>query len=642
MLGGGVVFLVATVALFATRRRETPYNPGRDAEANAEITRSLDRSAAGSTREASPRPASPASAPVPAVPPAPVAAPLAGASTSGAEGARPAGDGVRFTEVAEAVGLRFTHFHGKRSTQLPEDMGSGVAWGDYDGDGWPDLFVVNQSGPLTMSDAELAASPAHAHLFHNEHGRFVDVTDQAGLAVRGTGMGAAWGDYDGDGRLDLFVTRYGRNLLFHNEGSGRFRDVSRETGIDRFEGFWTGASWADYDRDGKLDLYVCGYVRYSFDAAKASESSRQFKAAVPFALNPSSYPPERNLLLHNVGGRFVEVAHEAGVDDPTGRSLSASWLDFNDDGWPDLYVANDVSNNALYLNLANGRFRDISESAWVNEYRGSMGLGVGDWNNEGRFDIFITHWLAQENALYHDETRNMKVTPEAPLRFVDQADILGLGQIALDVVGWATGFFDFDNDGRLDLYAINGSTMQDEADPSKLVPMRSFLFRNEGDQGFVEIGHRAGEPFVTPLVGRGASFADFDGDGDLDLAVVVHGDRLRLARNDGGNRRSWLRVVLRGVPGRGPGPRSTSFATGARVTLKTSATTQMREIGGQSSYLSQEPPGEAFFGTGDAERVERLEVRWPSGRVQAFENLPARATVQLREGGEPVVAPAGR
>ena len=172
--------------------------------------------------------------------------------------------------------------------------------------------------------------------------------------------------------------------------------------------------------------------------------------------------------------------------------------------------------------------------------------------------------------------------------------------------------------------------------------MRSFLFRNEGDQGFVEIGQKAGEPFVTPLVGRGASFADFDGDGDLDLAVVVHGDRLRLARNDGGHRHGWLRVMLRGVPGRGRGPRSTSFATGARVILKTAAAVQMREIGGQSSYLSQEPPGEAFFGTGDAERVDRLEVRWPSGRVQAFENLPVRATVQLREGGEPVVVPAGR
>ncbi|MGE5126251.1 MAG: CRTAC1 family protein, partial [Betaproteobacteria bacterium] len=661
MVAGAVVFVLVTLALFLARPRETAYVPGQDAEANREITRALDRTpgptggssqpgaegqdgaaaAAAGARDAAPAraddgtPQAAARAAVPGPPAGAAAAPAAGATAAGSTGAGAAAAGVTFSEVAEAVGLRFTHFSGRRSTQLPEDMGSGLAWGDYDGDGWPDLFVVNESGPLTMSPAELAASPAHAQLFHNAGGRFVDVTEQAGLAVRGIGMGAAWGDYDGDGRLDLFVTRFGTNLLFRNEGHGRFRDVSAETGIDRFVGFWTGASWADYDRDGQLDLYVCGYVRYSYDAAKAVEVSHQFKAAVPYTLNPSSYPPERNLLLHNIGGRFVETARAAGVDDVTGRSLSASWADFDGDGWPDLYVANDVSSNALFLNLGNGRFRDVSASAWVNEYRGSMGLGIGDWDNSGRFDIFITHWLAQENALYHDETRNMKVTPEAPLRFVDQADLLGLGQIALDVVGWGTGFFDFDDDGRLDLYAINGSTLQEEADPSRLAAMRSFLFRNAGEQGFYEVGQKAGEPFVTPLVGRGASFADFDGDGDLDLAVVVHGGRLRLARNDGGNRRGFLRVVLRSPAAArgGRGPRSTRLAIGARVRLTTAAGTQLREVGGQSSYLSQEPPGEVFFGTGDAARVERLEVRWPSGRTQAFEGLPVRSTVRITEGG---------
>jgi hypothetical protein len=382
---------------------------------------------------------------------------------------------------------------------------------------------------------------------------------------------------------------------------------------------------------------VCGYVRYRYDTAKASETSRQFKAVVPYTLNPSSYPPERNLLLHNVGGRFVDVAREAGVDDPTGRSLSAAWVDFNGDGWPDLYVANDVSNNALFLNLGDGRFRDVSESAWVNEYRGSMGLGVGDWDNAGRFDIFITHWLAQQDALYHDETPHMKVTPEAPLRFVDQADMLGLGQISLDVIGWGTGFFDYDNDGRLDLYAINGSTFQDEKDPSLLVPMRSFLFSNAGENGFFEVGTKAGEPFVTPRVGRGAAAADFDDDGDLDLAVVVHGGPLVLARNDGGNARGWLRLVLRSPGGSGKGRRSTTFATGARVVLTTAAGSQLREVGGQPSYLSHEPPGEVFFGTGDAASVDRVEIRWPSGRVQELRDLPVRATVEVTEGGQPKV-----
>ncbi|HEX9189909.1 MAG TPA: CRTAC1 family protein, partial [Vicinamibacteria bacterium] len=340
---------------------------------------------------------------------------------------------------------------------------------------------------------------------------------------------------------------------------------------------------------------------------------------------------------------FKEIAAAAGVDNLTGRSLSAAWADFDADGWPDLYVANDVSDNAMFRNRGHGRFQDVSHSAWVADYRGAMGLGVGDWDGDLDLDIFVTHWIAQENALYADESRSMQVTPEAPLRYVDQADLFGLGQIALDVIGWGAGFFDYDNDGRLDVFAINGSTFQDERDPGLLVPMRSFLFSNAGDNGYFEVGAKAGEPFVSPLVGRGASFADFDADGDLDLAVVVHGGALRLARNHGGSARGFLRLVLRAPGGAGKGPRSTTFATGARVVLTTAAGLQVREVGGQPSYLSHEPPGEVFFGTGEASVVDRVEIRWPSGRVQALEKLPVRATVEVVEGGEPrVTEAAGR
>jgi len=361
MLAGAALFAGVTVALYVARPRPEAYVPGRGAD-TGEITRGLDRELPA-TRDASPSQA-PAEGSRAQAAAAQVPATLTRGSTASP-------GPVHFSDVAESVGLRFTHFNGRRSTQLPEDMGSGLAWGDYDGDGDPDLFVVNESGPLTLTPAEQAASPAHAHLYRNDGGHFVDVTDEAGLAVRGTGMGAAWGDYDGDGRLDLLVTRYGTNLLFHNEGNGRFRDVSVESGVAAFEGFWTGVAWADFDRDGHLDAYVCGYVRYSYDPAKASETSRQFKAVVPYTLNPSSYPPERNLLLRNDGrGHFTDVAREAGVSNPTGRSLSAAWADFDGDGWPDLYVANDVSDNAMFRNLGNGRFADISHSAWVADYRG--------------------------------------------------------------------------------------------------------------------------------------------------------------------------------------------------------------------------------------------------------------------------------
>jgi len=632
MVVGASLFALVTLGVFVARPRRSVYVPGREAETSQEITRSLERALPADRGGLAGH-----------VPPVETGARPGAAPPSAVRSPENDPGGIAFRDRAAAAGLNFVHFHGRRSSQLPEDMGSGLAWGDYDDDGDADLFVVNESGPLTLSAEEVERSPAHAVLFRNRgDGTFEDVTEEAGVAVRGLGMGAAWGDYDRDRDLDLFVTRYGTNLLFRNDGRGRFRDVSDETRVGASEGFWAGVSLADYDRDGDLDAYVCGYVRYQSDPAKVGQTSRQFKSVVPYTLNPSSYHPERNLLLRNDGGVFVDVAREAGVDNPTGRSLSASWCDFDGDGWPDIYVANDVSDNAMFLNLGNGRFRDISHSAWVADYRGAMGLGIGDWENDGDLDIFITHWLAQENALYADETRSMKVTPEAPLRFVDQADLFGLGQIALDAIGWGTGFLDFDNDGRLDLFAINGSTFQEEVDAARLIPMRSFLFWNAGENGYFEMGDRAGEPFTAPAVGRGASVADYDDDGDLDLAIVVHGGALRLARNEGGNRRGWVRVVLRAAPGarrrEADVRRSTTFATGARVRLTTAAGTQMREVGGQSSYLSQEPPGEVFFGTGDVQRIDRLEVRWPSGRVQTFEDVPVRATIRILEGGEPQVA----
>ncbi|MEK7798372.1 MAG: CRTAC1 family protein, partial [Acidobacteriota bacterium] len=421
-------------------------------------------------------------------------------------------------------------------------------------------------------------------------------------------------------------------------GDGTFTDVSQASRIGSESGFWTGAAWADYDRDGDLDLYVSGYVRYRYDARLAGQSSQQYRAVVPFTLNPSSYPPERNLLFRNDGGTFREVARQAGVDNPTGRSLSAAWCDFDRDGWPDLYVANDISDNAMYRNLGNGRFQDISHSAWVADYRGAMGLGIGDWDNDGDFDIFVTHWIAQENALYDNQA--------APLRFLDVADQVGLGQIALDFIGWGTGFFDFDNDGRLDLFVVNGSTFQRDDDTSRLVPMRNLLFWNAGKkEGFFEAGEAAGSALGVENVGRGAGFADYDGDGDLDLTVLVNGGDARLLRNDGGHEKSFLRVVLRGPrDGRGPhgstgaaapaaGRRhaTTTFASGALVRITAGGLAQIREIGAGPSYLSGSPPGEVHFGIGEAATVDSLEIVWPSGSRQQFRDLPGTATVTIAE-----------
>jgi tetratricopeptide (TPR) repeat protein len=456
-------------------------------------------------------------------------------------------------------------------------------------------------------------------------------------------MGAAWGDYDGDGRLDLFVTRYGTNLLFRNRGDGGFEDMTRATGTGSLEGFWTGASWADYDRDGDLDLYVCGYVQYRFDAALQGRTSLQYQAQVPFTLNPSTYGPERNLMYRNEGGRFREVARQAGVDNPTGRSLSAAWADFDLDGWPDLYVANDVSDNAMYHNRGDGTFRDVSHSAWVADYRGAMGLAIGDWDDDGDFDIYITHWMAQENALYENQKGKVASSGAEPMHFVDAADQRGLGQIALDFVGWGTEFLDYDNDGRLDLLVVNGSTFQREDDPSLLVPMRNQLFWNAGrERGFFEVGAISGSPWAAENVGRGAAVADYDQDGDLDAVVAVNGGPARLLRNDGGDANGFLRLVLRGRrPARGGAHATSTFATGAIARVTAGSVTRMQMVGSGPSYLGSSPPGELHFGLGGAGTVERLEVTWPSGRVQAFENLPARSVVTLVEGEEPVVAVPG-
>ncbi len=589
---------------------------------------------------------------------------------------------VTFVDVSKEAGVDFRHFHGARSMQLPEDMGSGAAWGDYDGDGWLDLYVVNEAGPLTMTPQEVAASPAHNALYRNNGdsgvGRsgestagwtFADVTAKAGVGHRGCGMGAAWGDYDNDGRPDLFVTNYGENVLYRNNGDGTFTDVSKAAGVAGTKGFWTGAAWGDYNRDGFLDLYVCGYVQYRYDPANIRAKTQQYASLVPASLNPSTYRPERNLLYRNDGdGTFTEVARSAGVENMAGRSLSASWGDFDGDGWPDLYVANDVSDNAMFRNRGDGTFEDVSHSAHVADYRGAMGLAVGDWDGDEDLDIFITHWIAQENALYNNLKAEFAQTGQAGkgMRFVDVADRFGLGQVALDYVGWGAAFADYDNDGRPDLFVVDGSTFQREDDPSLLVPMRGLLFWNRGPQeGFFEVGAVSGEVFQREVVGRGLAVGDYDNDGDPDAFVVVNGGAGMLLRNDGstglttggGDRNRWLKVRLVGgatsptpitpslsAGGEGGGKKGLSplwgegevrlsnrNGIGAKVRVVIGEKGYLREVGAGASYCSQNAVGEELFGLGQAERVTALEVTWPGGATQRLTDLAVNQTVVVKE-----------
>lgn len=535
---------------------------------------------------------------------------------------------VTFVDASKQAGIDFRHFSGQRSTQLPEDMGSGAAWGDYDNDGWPDLFIVNQVGPLTMSDEEIEKSPAHCALYHNNRdGTFTEVSAQAGVDFRGWGMAAAWGDADNDGWPDLFVTSFGKNIFYHNNGDGTFSDKTTETGLEIEKGFWAGASWADFNCDGFLDLYVCGYVKY--EVPQGFASSNQYNVEVPASINPSAFEPERNFLYRNNGdGTFSDIAVKAGVASFNGKSLSAAWCDFDNDRLPDLYVANDVSDNVFMHNLGNELFEEISLKAMVADYRGAMGIAIGDWDQDEDMDIFITHWIAQENALYTNKSSEFSQSNSAAgkvIRFMDEADRYGLGQIALDYIGWGTSFFDYNNDGRLDLFVTNGSTFQQKENPKLLIPMNNLLFWNSGtEEGFYDISAVSGTVFGYKNVGRGAAFADYDNDGDVDIFVVNNGGPGILLKNEGGNEHNWLKVQLNGV-------QSNRQAVGAKLRLVSNVGVQIRQVGAQCSYFSQNSLVQ-HFGLGSESKADTLEVTWPSGLTQIFQDLAANQILRITEG----------
>lgn len=532
---------------------------------------------------------------------------------------------VHFTEVTSEAGIDFRHFDGKRSSQLPEDMGSGAAWGDFNGDGWPDLFVANVAGPLDAPPETMQRSPSSSRLYrNNQDGTFTDVSMAAGVDFRGWANGAAWGDIENDGDVDLVVSAYGELLLYLNTGDGTFRDATQEFGLSGLIGFWTGVSWADFDRDGWIDLYVTGYVRY--ERSEHGARSLQYDVENPTSINPSSFPPERNLLFRNLRGQqFEEIGLKSGVSNPEGRSLSGAWFDADEDGWVDIYVANDVSDNVLYRNRGDGTFEDISHSARVADYRGAMGIAVGDWDGDTDQDLVVTHWIAQENALYVNRlTQDRAAGRFSSVRFVDEADRFGLGQISLDFVGWATSLFDYDNDGRLDLFIANGSTLQDRADPSRLVPMPAQLFWNAGPkEGFFDASSVSGTYFSREYVGRGAAVADYDRDGDLDIFVVHHGQGASLLRNETNGRSAWLAVTMEGTT-------SNRQGLGAQIRVVAGDLVQVRQVGSQSSYLSQNDVTQ-HFGLADETIVDSVIVRWPSGAYQVEANIPASQHVRLVE-----------
>jgi enediyne biosynthesis protein E4 len=540
----------------------------------------------------------------------------------------------KLTDVTREAGLAsFRNFIGDRTSQLPEDNGPGLAWGDFDSDGDDDLLLVSAGGALNIPTEQLQSCALYENL---GDGKFRNV--EAFPQLRIHGMGSAWGDYDGDGLLDLAITGYDALVLLHNDGgTGKF---TRDPRLPDLKGFWSSPAWGDFDNDRRLDLYVGNYVQYVVNEAERSKVSQQIGTAVPYTLNPSSYPGGRNALFQQrADGSFANVAAEFKVENPEGRSLGGVWHDFDQDGWLDLYIANDVSDNVLYRN-AGGRFEDISHPAWVADYRSAMGLAIGDFDRDGDDDMHVTHWVAQENALYesllvnrnalrnatNSSATNQAAVKKSPVVFVDIADQKGLGQIALPFVGWGTEFVDLDHDGWLDLLAVNGSTLEaDGPPPKKLQSQEAFVFWNQRGQFFHNLA-----PLNASLSekhsSRGLACADFDADGDMDFAIADLYEGVRLFRNDmaAGH---WLKVRLKSKNANGQangfGDGSTAIAWVGDVPLRRSVT--------GVSYLSQ-GSHTLHWGLGAATRVERLEVRWHAGGTNVYEGLDVNTTYECVEG----------
>ncbi len=528
---------------------------------------------------------------------------------------------VRFENIAERAGIDFKHFYGERGSRITEDMGSGVAWIDYNNNGFQDLFIVNNAGAMDMTKEEFEKSPARMALYRNNgDGTFSDVTEQAGLDIRMHGMATVWADYDNSGYIDCLITGYGQNRLFKNNGDGTFTDVTEEAGLGGVDGFWAGAAWGDHNGNGYVDLYITGYLSY-FEIPDVEEIA---SLQEPPSINPSVFDPIRNLFYRNNGdGTFTEIAEQAGVANPEGKGLEVAWVDLTGNNLPDLYVANDVTDNVLYRNLGDGNFMNISYQAKVADYRGSMGMAVGDWDGDEDLDLFITHWIAQENAFYNNLWS--EVDSDGMLFFRDDADRYGLGQSSLDYVGWATFFFDFDNDGRPDLFVANGHTNQKRNNPRELIPMNDQLYWNRNnEEGFYEVTAIAGDYFQHKYTGRGGGYADFNNNGLLDMFIVNHNGPGILLENQTRSANNWLQVQLTGTE-------SNRSAIGAKLRLVTSGGVQIKQVGMQPSYLSQNSLVQ-HFGLNNVSRADTLYIRWPSGLEQNFTGISSNQRIMITEG----------
>ena len=527
--------------------------------------------------------------------------------------AQTGGPSIQFTDVTKSAGVTFTHYTGAFGNKyLPETLGPGVAFIDYDGDGWQDLFFTNGKDwpgqPHRVSTL---------HLFHNnQNGTFTDVTRVAGLAVEAHALGVAVGDYDNDGDEDLFVTTVGQNLLFRNT-KGVFTDVTKEAGLAGPNEFSTSAALVDFDRDGYLDLIVGNYVQWTPQTDLFCTLDGTNKSYC----TPESYKGASARLWRNRGNStFEDVTSKAGLLDNTAKTLGVGILDVNNDLWPDLILANDTQPNRLYINNGKGGFTErgvLSGVAFSEEgvARAGMGVDAADYDRSGYPSIMITNFSNQMLALYHNEGNGL---------FVDEAPRSEVGRASLLTLGFGCFFFDYDLDGWLDIFVANGHIERDiERIQSRIKYAQSpHVFRNAGKGAFELVTQSLGSATRQPRVGRGAAYGDFDNDGDLDVVLTTNGGPAVLLRNDGGSNHSLrLRLV---------GARSNRDGFGAVVRVTAGGQTQAQMLRSGSSYLSQSEKI-LTFGLGSRMQADAVEIRWPSGQVDRLSNVKAGGVMTVNE-----------
>ena len=523
--------------------------------------------------------------------------------------ADPAAGPIRFDDATAQSGIRFTHsFGAERLGSLLESTGAGCVWLDYNNDGKPDLYVVSgrplEKGTHPYPLRKAPETPPHNHLYRNDgNGKFTDVTDQAGVAGSGFSFSAVAADFDNDGRTDLLVMSYGRVTLYRNKGDGTFEDVTAKAGLDKVKGWAINAAWLDYDRDGCVDLFIGRYVKFD-------PTYRSYYAADNFP-GPLDYEGDTNLLFHNTcKGSFTDATEASGIAGLTGRAMGVTAADFDGDGYPDIYVANDKTENFLLHNKRNGTFEEIALDAGAafgqnGESTSAMGPVFFDMDNDGAMDLWVS------DSKYNRLLKNSRILP-----FKDVTQQAGISQQTAQYTSWGTGAYDFDNDGWKDLFIAHGGLIN-------MVPQEDSLFRNLGGGKFQDVSTTGGPFFDTKSVGRGACFADYDNDGKMDAFLVNLGGPGLLLHNVTAGAGHWLAIRLIGT-------KSNRDGIGATVEVVAGGLKQLSQRVAGSGYLSQDD-WRLHFGLGANARAAKITVTWPSGAVQTLENVPADQVLTVTE-----------